>query len=476
MTTAFIVLSLLIGFYLLWNMGANDVANSMGTAIGSKAISLKTALLIAASLEFLGSYILGSNVSETLQRKIIHVQFFELQPMLFILGMLSVLLGSAIWLQIATFLKLPVSTTHAIIGAITGFGVAIFGFRAIQWNVIGTIALSWIFSPLLSACVSGAIFAFIQKKIFRSYNPVSVTKTLVPILTFILLFIFIFSLFANGIETFRLFLAFHWIFLIACSTATVGFSIATFLCKKVPVPQTLSLPATKKKEKEVHRINQAYRYLLQAKLASSKKEDPKITQVLSLVHELLEEKLQATKWEDHTSSDYQTVEKIFGFLQILSACSVAFAHGANDVANAIGPVSAVFTAITKPEQLFSNASFSIPPFLLLFGGISIVIGLFTHGWRVIETIGTNITTLTPTRGFSAEFGASITILFASKLGLPISTTHAIVGSVLGVGLTRGLFSLNFNLIRGIFLSWVITIPASAILCIFLLHLCMAIFL
>lgn len=471
MITFLIIFTLLIGFYMLWNMGANDVANSMGTSIGSGAITMRQALIIAACLEFAGAFLLGSNVSETIQNGIIDPLAFQKEPMVLVLGMLSALLATAIWLQIATLCKWPVSTTHAIVGAVIGFGAVVSGINTVKWHVVGTIAISWVLSPSLSALVSYLLFAFIQKRVLHAYNPLLATKKIAPILVFLVLLTFVISTFADGLENFNFYPSLPIVITIGLLVGLIGYVICHFACEKVNADAKLNPVIAAKQEQQLYNLNKVNKHLIRTKLASSGKLKTQIDEVLVLVNGITEEVRDKTKWESHISADYAAVEKIFGFLQVLSACFVAFAHGANDVANAIGPVSAILEILKNPENITKLAAkIDIPVWLLLFGGASIVIGLMTYGWRVIETIGSKITMLTPTRGFSAEFGASVTILIASKLGLPISTTHAIVGAVLGIGLARGISALNFRLMRDIFLSWIITIPSAAIGSILLFYL------
>jgi PiT family inorganic phosphate transporter len=405
--------TLILGFYMAWNIGANDVANAMGTSVGSKALTLKKAVILAAILEFSGAFFVGSSVSETIQKGILDFQIFQNEPMIFVLGMMGSLLATGALLQVASYFGLPVSTTHAIVGAVIGFGIIASGLDAIHWDTFSWIASSWIFSPLLSGLLSYAIFGLIQRKILLASNPMQASKKLAPYFVFLCFTIVAFSILS---EALHLNLPLLTISLLSCS---IGLSAALFsklLLSTVPLRQT----------------------------APS----------LSL-----------------TAPQQSDVEKIFISLQILSACLVAFAHGANDVANAIGPVAAVL-GVLKTQALSPQCP--VPTWLLFLGGGGIVIGLASWGWRVIETIGKKITELTPTRGFAAEFGAATTILLASKLGLPISTTHALIGAVFAVGMTSGLNALNLQMVKEIVISWVVTIPLCALFSIsafYLLKLC-----
>lgn len=397
------IAALVLGFYMAWNIGANDVANAMGTSVGSKVLTLKKAVILAAVLEFSGAYFIGSNVSETIQKGIVDPAIFQLDPMIFVFGMMGSLLATGVLLQIASYFGLPVSTTHAVVGAVLGFGLCIGGVHAIGWGQLGWIALGWVFSPILSGVISYALFTLIQRKIFSTLNPIQASQKLAPVLIFL------------------------------C------FSVATLSV----VYQSLHLDLS---------VFSAVSIACFSGLVATLVSYPFLVRLAQLAPEGRE--------RFYPTESRGDVEKIFVFLQILSACLVAFAHGANDVSNAIGPVAAVFSVL-KTHALSTQTT--IPSWLLALGGFGIVLGLATWGWRVIETIGEKITELTPTRGFSAEFGAAITILLASKWGLPISTTHALVGAVFGVGMTRGISALNLRTIREIAVSWVVTIPLCAIM-------------
>ena len=404
-------LTLLLGFYMAWNIGANDVANAMGTSVGSKSLTLKQAVLLAAVLEFAGAFFVGSNVSQTIQKGIIDPQVFQAAPIFFVFGMLGALLATGILLQAASYFKLPISTTHAIVGAVLGFGALIGGIDAIHWSKVGWIAASWLFSPLLSGLLSYFLFRLLQKKIFQAPNPILAAEKLVPLLVFC---------------------SFQVILLNICDHSSFQLSIAASLS----ISAALSLCA-------------------------------------AFVSRMLVQKAPLTVHGVSLAESPLSVEKIFVSLQILSACLVAFAHGANDVANAIGPVAAVFGVLQTHTIALQT---TVPSWLLALGGAGIVIGLATWGWRVIETIGSKITELTPSRGFAAELGAAVTILLASKLGLPISTTHALVGSVFGVGIARGIKALNLQTLKEIVISWIVTIPLSALLSILMFYLLKSLFL
>jgi phosphate/sulfate permease len=453
------ILVLLVGFYMAWNIGANDVSNAMGTSVGSGALTLRRAVLIAAALEFSGAYFVGANVSETMQRGLIDTDMFLSDPLLLIIGMCGALLGTGVWLQIASFFGWPVSTTHAIVGAILGFGAVIGGADAIQWEEVTSIALSWVLSPAISALLSYLIFSLLQRNILFAMSPIEATRRLLPFFTSGVFGVFTLSLIFNGLEHIHLTLSFPTAVGTAFLAALAAGAATHFLVRwRSPPPGAIS-PPSRHLPQSVVSLEKAIKHLQRVRVAAHDETYSRVTGILSEVKALSQTLRKEASFVQRTS-EYSDVEKMFAYLQIVSACFVAFAHGANDVANAIGPVAAVLDII-KNGAITDIAA--IPNWLLAFGGLGIVIGLATWGWRVIETIGRKITELTPTRGFCAEFGAAITILLASKLGLPISTTHCLVGAVLGVGLARGMRALNLNTLREIVLSWVVTIPASALM-------------
>ena len=394
-------LILLAGFYMAWNIGANDVANAMGTSVGSGALTLRQAIYIAAILEFSGAFFFGSHVSETMQSGIINPELFIDQPKTLMLGMLSALIGTGIWLQVASYFGWPVSTTHAIVGSIVGFGALIGGFASIYWTNIFFIVLSWIISPLCGGIFGYFVFTIIRNQIFYQPKPLEAAKKTLPYFVFSVFTLLTLLLVFNGLENLQLQMGFIEAALISIVTGSIAAVLSSILVKKwIPSAITGS---------------------------------PK--------------------------ADFNLIEKMFGWLQILSACLMAFAHGANDVANAIGPLSAALFIFNTNSVALET---TVPSWTLALGGFGIVVGLATWGWRVIETIGKKITELTPTRGFAAEFGAASTILVASRLGMPISTTHTLVGAVIGVGLARGIEALNLGMTRDIIASWIVTIPASAL--------------
>jgi phosphate/sulfate permease len=464
------VFVLVVGFYMAWNIGAQDVSNAMGTSVGSGALTMLKAVIIAAILEFCGAYFVGSSVSKTIQQGLIDTSLFTENPMVLVLGMCGDLLGTGIWLQVASFFGWPVSTTHAIVGAIVGFGGIIGGMDAIQWPMINSILLSWVLSPVASGIIAYLVFTILQRKILFTLNPTAATIKIFPLLTFIFFGSFSLNLIFNGLSNLNLPITFFQAFLLSLLIATVAAGITFVLVRKVPLNQETA--HVKIAPQAVISLDKALKHLQRAQLSTKAEFRTKVSDLLDSVRDLSEEVKTETGFEKKTSV-YRDVEKMFAVLQIFSASFIAFSHGSNDVANAIGPIAAVL------DVLKNNNVTNLPPiptWLLALGGGGIVLGLATWGWRVIETIGKKITALTPTRGFSAEFGAATTILFASKLGLPVSTTHCLVGAVLGVGFARGLNALNMRTVRDIVLSWIVTLPVSAFISILMFYILKAIFL
>lgn len=450
-------LVLVFGFYMAWNIGANDVSNAMGTSVGSGALTLRRAVIIAAILEFSGAYFIGGNVSETMQKGLIEVSAFAEMPNILMLGFCSALLGTGVWLQVASYFGWPVSTTHAIVGAIVGFGAVVGGPSAVHWNEVGNVASSWVISPILSGIIAYLIFTFLQQNIFFSRNPIKATKKIFPFLVFIFLGTFSLSMLFNGLKNANLNLKVYQSVAIAGLIAFTGAMISYFLLRRKKVYNIQDDKPRIYSSQNVTSLDKAVKHLRRVSLGK----DDLSKRVFSLMKEVkgVADDVRTNTSPGEITSEFQIVERKFIYLQIMSACFIAFAHGANDVGNAMGPVAAVIN-ILKNGGLTTSSE--VPSWILLLGGVGIVIGLATWGYKVIDTVGKKITQLTPTRGFSAEFGAGTTILLASKLGLPVSTTHCLVGAVLGVGMAHGFRALNLNMVKEIILSWVVTIPASAI--------------
>ena len=401
--TLLLVIAVAVGFYKAWNIGANDVANGMAMVVGSGTLTLRRAIVMASVFEFLGAFLVGGNVTETIKGGIIPMQQFVADPMIFGIGMLSVALSSAIWLNIATLMSRPISVTQATIGGIIGFALVspVGGPGCVQWSHLGSIALTWVISPLTGAVAAYVVFRCVVRFVLKSRHPVHMAKTAAP----------------------------------AGLAATVGILFLSATYKGLP-KITIDLPL-------------GYLLLITAALVA-------VTFLIArwAVHRYMRE--ARVRLRDR----YTVVESWFGRLQVVTACYMSFAHGANDVASAIGPLAGSMQAFSG-QALSGHASVS--PWLMAFGGAGIVIGLATMGYKVISTLGRRITEITPTRGFSADFATASTVLVCSKLGLPISTTFVMVGAITGVGFARGIASLDLRVIRQILSSWLVTIPISAIL-------------
>jgi PiT family inorganic phosphate transporter len=459
-----IALAIIFGLYMAWGIGANDVANAMGTSVGSGALTLRRAVIIAAILEFSGAFLAGTHVSETVRRGIVDPELFTGDGLSFMLGMLSALLAAGVWLQIASWKGWPVSTTHSIVGSVVGFGAVYGGVGAVHWDKVGMIAASWVISPLMSATISYFIFTFILRAIFYDARPLRSAKKIAPYLVFVVMTMLSLTMAFKGLKNLNLDLTLPAAFAVASCVGLVAAIISLWLISKIKVQEDSPDDEDRLTDPNVVKsLEKAVKHLEKVHMVAPGHMKSSIADTLDDTRRLRWESQR--RYDFHTNStEYQQVEKLFVYLQILSACFVAFAHGANDVANAIGPMSAVLSvAMAGGDSIAAEAP--VPIWVLALGGVGIVVGLATWGWRVMETIGRKITHLTPTRGFSAEFGAATTIVIATKLGLPISTTHTLVGAVLGVGLARGIGAVNMGTIRDVMVSWVITIPAGAVLAI-----------
>lgn len=463
--TFLLILVVLAGAYMAWNIGANDVANAMGTSVGSGALTLKQAVLIAAVLEFSGAFFFGSHVSETIQKGIVDAAVFS-DPMIVVYGMLSSLLAAGIWLQIASYYGWPISTTHSIVGALVGFGAAVGGIEAIYWENVAFIATSWIITPICGGILSFGIFNVLRQRIFYTRHPVEAAKKITPPIVFVVVFTLTSIMLYKGLTNVGLHFNFLQSIGISVLMGAVGFAVSKICLRRISPPESKPAAVSEYHPEVSNQLEKARRHLLQVQAASSDVIQYQVSELLQEI-QTLSDSLKRKEQTGKESVEYAIVEKIFGYLQIMSACLMAFAHGANDVANAIGPLAAAISILTT-GAISEHAS--IPLWVSALGGIGIVVGLATWGWRVIETIGKKITELTPTRGFSAEFGAAATILIASRLGMPISTTHTLVGSVIGVGLARGIEALDLRTTKYIFISWAITVPAGALIAIGLFYL------
>ena len=413
--TILLAMACLFGFFMAWGVGANDVANAMGTSVGSGALTIKQAILIAILLEFAGAYLAGGSVTDTIRKGIIDPTMPELMasPDLLVYGMLAALLAAGSWLLIATHYGWPVSTTHSIIGAIVGFAAVGISPDAVSWGKVSTIFASWIVSPLMSGVMAFIIFMSVQKLILDTETPFKNAKRYVPLYMLLVGFIMSMVTLIRGLSHLGLPLDFTESILLSLFAGVV--------------------------------------LMLISKAALSR----------------IKEDRQADK-----NFHYSSVERVFGVMMIFTACSMAFAHGSNDVANAVGPLAAVASIVLSGEISGQTA---MPSWVLLLGAAGIVFGLATYGYRVMATVGSHITELTPSRGFSAELAAASVVVIASGTGMPVSTTHTLVGAVLGVGLARGIGALNLRVIGTIFMSWLITLPAGAVLAIIFFNLLKGLF-
>lgn len=394
--TLVLALTAVAGLYMAWSIGANDVANAMGTSVGSGALSLRTVLVLAAVFEFSGALFAGGRVSETIADNIVDFSALQLDPLLMAGGMACSLIAAAGWIHAASAMGFPVSTTHSIVGAVLGFGFVVGGSAAVQWEVLGAVGVSWLVSPVLGGVGAFLILRGLQRWVFEGADPARSAGRAVPAMTFVIVTVLGTALLMDDHSLLRV---------------------------------AMALP--------------------DALLAAGA-----VALVLSLAIAV------AARRVARKSNDASTPERLFGLLQIVTACFIAFAHGSNDVANAVGPVAAAFRAV----QGFDSESGAIPTNVLMIGACGIVLGLSTYGFRVMSTIGKKITELTPSLGFAAELSAAIVLVAASRFGLPVSTTHVVVGAVVGAGLNRSLGALNMRVLQGIAASWVVSVPAAGVFC------------
>ncbi|UCF44398.1 MAG: inorganic phosphate transporter [Planctomycetota bacterium] len=402
----FVVIAIVIAAYMAWNIGANDVANSMADAVGSKALSIFWAVVLAGICNFCGAVLVGSHVTDTVRKGIIDTQAFAQDPHVLAHGMVCALLAAALWLNLASYLGMPVSTTHSIVGALVGFGILEAGLGYVHWGKLGQIVASWFISPLAGGVMAFLIFKLISRYILSAEKPAVAARKGVPVCVFFTFGILILAVIYKGLKNIHL---------------------------DLDGPQALGLSA------------------LCGLLAAG-------------VSVLLVKGNRGCNAEMPVEQQLSQVERIFAVLVIITSCTVAFAHGANDVANAIGPLAAI-AEIVKTNSVPGQVSVSI--WLLVLGGIGIAVGLATFGYRVMRVVGTKVTEITPSRGVAADLSGMITVLACSKMGLPISTTHTLVGAIIGVGLARGITAVDRKVVGSIFTSWFATVPIAAVLTVLL---------
>lgn len=398
-------LAVVFGLYMTWGIGANDLANAMGTSVGAGAITVKQAICIAIIFEFLGAVIAGGNVTKTIRKGIIDPSSITATPEILVYGMLAALLAAAVWLMIASSKGWPVSTTHSIIGALIGFAAVGIGPEAVKWGKVGSVVASWVISPVVGGTISFLLVMSMRKLIFDTENPLANAKKHAPFYIFLVGFVISLVTLFKGLKHLNIELTTGQSVLVAfifgCITASIGWMTTRNI-----------------------------------------KEDPSANREFA----------------------FASVEKVFTPMMLFTACAMAFAHGSNDVANGIGPLAAVYSIISSGGEVMQESQ--LPIWVLLLGGGGIVLGLVTLGYKVMLTVGKRITELTPSRGFCAELAAAITVVIASRTGMPVSTTHILVGAVLGVGLARGIGALDLRVVLNIIISWVITLPAGALMAMF----------
>ena len=401
--TEIIILACVFGFIMAWGIGANDVANAFGTSVGSGAITMRTALLIACIFEFSGAYLAGGEVTDTIRKGIIDSEEFIGKSDVLVFGMMSALLAAGLWLFLASTLGWPVSTTHSIIGGIVGFSIIGLSFNAVNWQAVSSIATTWVLSPILSGVLAYFVFKSIKFLILDTENPFNNTLKFSPIYLFFVGFIISMLTFLKGLKHVGIDLSFDEAILFS-SLFAVGITIIGFLLLKT---------SNINKQKDA------------------------------------------------------SIESFFAILVIFTACAMAFAHGSNDVANAVGPLAAVVNTVSQNNS--PDNEIAITSWILLLGSIAIVIGLLTYGFRVIGTVGKGITKITPSSGFAAELSAATIVVLSSSYGFPVSTTHTLVGAIIGIGLVNSSRNLDWSKVVQIFTGWIVTIPIGGILSILIFY-------
>ena len=397
-----VVVAIVIAFYMAWNIGANDVANSMACAVGSKALPIFWAVVLAGICNFCGAVLVGSHVTDTVRSGIIETQAFANDPRTLAYGMVSAMLAAAICLNLASYLGMPVSTTHSIVGAVVGFGILSAGFGNIHWGTLGEIVASWFISPVAGGIMAFIIFKLISRYVLSVEKPAIAAHKGVPICVFFTFAILILSIIYKGLENLYLDLEGPEALAVSILGGAIASGISALLVRR------------------------------------SCNFDAELAHEKQLVH----------------------VEKHFAVLVIITSCTVAFAHGANDVANAIGPLAAVFE-IVKNNSVPGKVPVNI--WFLVLGGAGIAAGLSMFGYRGMRVVGTKVTEITPSRGVAASLSGMMTVLACSKMGLPVSTTHTLVGAIIGVGLARGITAIDRKVVGSIFTSWFATVPMAAVL-------------
>ncbi|MDJ0956337.1 MAG: inorganic phosphate transporter [Arenicellales bacterium] len=403
--TAFVIMAIIFGTYMCWGIGANDVANAMGTSVGSGAITVMQAIIIAAVFEFAGAFLAGGHVTKTIRKGIIDPTPIANNPEILVFGMLAALLAAGIWLMVASSKGWPVSTTHSIVGAIVGFTMAGIGIEAVEWGKISQIVASWVVSPALGGVIAFLLMLSIRWLILNTEQPFINAKKWGPVYVFLVGFIIALVTMFKGLKHLKLEMSIGMSFFSAFVIGALVGIIGWVLINRVKVDATA--------DRDFH---------------------------------------------------FASVEKVFTPMMLFTACAMAFAHGSNDVANGIGPLAAVVSIVQSGGEVAQKAA--LPLWVLVLGGVGIVVGLATMGYRVMKTIGTKITELTPSRGYCATLAAATTVVLASRTGLPVSTTHIAVGAVIGVGLARGVGAIDLRVIGGIILSWIITLPIGGVLAAF----------
>ena len=488
------VCGILFAFYNAWGIGANDCANSFATSVGAKVLTLRQAVVVAAIFEFSGAVLMGSHVTDTVRKSIVSINIFENNPGALMYGMLCADLSSALWLTIATYFKYPVSTTHSIIGAIVGFSLVYGGKDAIVWNKIGLIVVSWVASPLIAGIIAYGVFWALHRYVFSKDNSLQRTYYLFPILTFFTFFINVLFIIYKGSPKLDLDELPFWI----CMLISIGVGLVTaFFSQYFYIPyvknkimnkniaNVMNINEMKLDNGELGLRTKSYigaivKPTLQLEELGESTDDVDDADVCDFQYnkeESVEYNIKKSKkyvsdlelyklntdikvLHDNAAKIDEESDKLCSWIQIITACFSSFAHGSNDVANSVAPLATIFLIYQEGDLLETS---EVPIWILVVGGVGIVLGLATWGYKIIDRIGRELTKITPSRGFVIELAAATTVIIASRAEIPVSTTHCQVGSVVGCGFTGGRKNIKWSLVKGILFSWLITLPITGFL-------------
>ncbi|CAI2354523.1 unnamed protein product [Caenorhabditis sp. 36 PRJEB53466] len=451
-----LIVGIIVAFILGAGMGANDVSNAFGTSVGSGVVTIIQAYIMASIFETLGSVLVGWSVTDTMRKGVVDTAQYADDPKALLLGQVAILGGCASWLMIATALHMPVSTTHSLVGATVGFSIVIKGFEGIQWLAIVKIVCSWFVSPLLSGTISSVLYIIVDHVVLRTANPVKAGLRALPVFYFVCLAFNALMIFWDGSKLLHFDKIPFWgIIIIVLGVGCLAAAFAHFIMKpRIQAKiQDSEVPPTPPifSDLESARGSSELKEFTEGSIQVEPKPAPPPGKIRKFFLWLLPNKRQI---------DSRSTTQLFATIQVFTACFAGFAHGAQDVSNAVAPLAALISIYRFKSTEQKEA---VPIYVLLYGVLAICVGLWTLGHRVIKTVGQRMSEINPASGFTIEFGAAMTALLASKVGLPISTTHCLVGSVVAVGSIRSGEGIKWSIFRNIVISWIVTLPVAGLI-------------